>query len=200
LKIDYPEHRFDKATGFYYVGLHGFLFPLVLTWEKLVGSLVNYQSDYFFKAISGVYSFLVISLFYLFNRKFFPTSRAVIHTLLLLFTYGFFIVSLRFHIDTARLFFFIVSTLFFMACIRTDKASVWILAGACFGIQAYGHSLGVFLSIIALATLTIFSKVDLVRFKLLSIAGTCMIAFGGIHYIIDIFWGTGWILKDIKFY
>ncbi|MBK8949151.1 MAG: hypothetical protein IPM68_09940 [Flavobacteriales bacterium] len=35
LEATYQRLRFDAVSGFYYVGLHGFSFPLLFTWEGL---------------------------------------------------------------------------------------------------------------------------------------------------------------------
>jgi hypothetical protein len=199
--ISYLKERFLRESYFYYVGLHGFTFPLAKVYERIVNSFFFINSDLYFKSISGVYSVLTLLLFYRISTKFLNSKQSILALCIFAFTYGFFIISLRFHIDTFRLFYFSVSFLFLIEASKKFDTPTAIVSGIILGSHSFAHSLGVFVAFFWIFSLLInsiiqksFSAINyfyLVMFFLL---------FGGGHYILEVLLGTGWIFQKIDFY
>ena len=200
-EIVFMKHRFLLENNFYYVGMHGFLFPLIKTWEGIINELVGIKSDLFYKSISGFYSFLIaLTTFHILRIKI-SLKAAIIGVLILVFTYGFFIVSLRFHIDTLRIFFFSFSGILLIEVIKSPTIRLIILTGLVLGLHAFAHSIGVFVAIIWFFSF-VFSQLQKRKYLIyLSIYLLFVLIFaGGIHYVLDVFIGTGWIFQSLDFY
>jgi hypothetical protein len=76
-----------------------------------------------------------------------------------------------------------------------------LLFGAAAGMTAFVHSLGVFMVVFELALVFVFLKQPwLYRMRLLTYCVIMVLLLGGIHYLIDTFYGTGWIFQEIKYY
>ncbi len=199
--IRYDSHRYDKNSGFYYVGLHGFSFPLLATLERMTNHFLN-SKDYFFRSINSMYGILILLVFFLYSYEKTDLKYALIMSISLLFTYGFFETIMKYHIDNFRLFFLISSVYIlvqFFDCIK-EKGHLHLL-GVFLGAQSNAHSLCFMLACILLFSLFLFLPFVLRdRIKIVSYLFLIMLIYGGFHYILDIFFGTGWIFKEIKFY
>jgi hypothetical protein len=76
-----------------------------------------------------------------------------------------------------------------------------ILFGVFAAAQAYIHSLGVFIAIFLSLSFFIFYPAKFSQKARQSfILFIIIILFGGIHYVMDVFLGTGWIFQEIKYY
>jgi hypothetical protein len=76
-----------------------------------------------------------------------------------------------------------------------------VLLGLFAGGQAYIHSLGVFIAVFISISFFVFYPSQIkekVKFSLLLFL--TILLSGGIHYIMDVFFGTGWIFQEIKYY
>jgi hypothetical protein len=199
--IEYVKDRFLQENYFYYVGLHGFTFPLTKTFENLTNTILNANADLYFKSISGVYSILIGLLFFRIANIFLDKKLALLVLLLLIFNYGFFIISLRYHIDTFRLFYFLISAIFLIEAINIFDTRIAITSGFILGAHAFAHSLAVFIAaiwILSLAFNCFFKKSYAI--KQLVILVIFFLLLGGMHYILDVSIGTGWIFQDLDFY
>lgn len=202
--IIYRKDLYDPISGFYFVGLHGYTFPLYNTLNLLLNKIFHKSSDIIFRQISSIYAFFTIFLMYSGIRSF-NNKRAWVPVLFLILSPGFIIISLRFHIDTYRLFFTLVSfLLFYILVCHPDNMYLSFLFGIVLGFNSTAHSIGFIMSVIILLVFCIFIFLQSRRQKdKLVICGLPVLISllsGGIHYLLDIFIGTGWIFKSINFY
>lgn len=198
--IDYKPYFFQESSYFHFVGLHGYFFPLVLTWEKLLGNFLGVDTDYLFRGVSSIYFILTIFLFYNLLHKIIGKWNALLSLIILIFTYGYFLIALRFHIDTTRIFFFALSVLVLVELLKQKSTALMLLTGAILGVSAFAHSLGIFLAVIFIFTYLLVSKNKLRAFYDVSIILCVFMIFGGLHYLVDVISGTGWIFKNFRFY
>lgn len=198
--IYYDTYRYDKENFFFYVGLHGFSFPLIRTFEMMTNTFVN-SGDLFFRSINSIYGgwilLLVFSVFY----KITNVKYAFIVVLLLGLNYGFFETIMKYHIDNFRVFFLMMSVVwmyYLMQNTDINSAGVW---GIMMGAQSNAHSLGFMIAFIQLLVFFIFCNLSIQKRIVYSVWILFLLFLsGGVHYVIDTFFGTGWIFKDIKFY
>ncbi|MDD2224793.1 MAG: glycosyltransferase family 39 protein [Candidatus Shapirobacteria bacterium] len=193
-QITYSKHQFDQNTNFYYVGRHGFAYPLVATTEKFFNDIFNINKDLLFKSISGYYWILIILLqYYILSKK--NKTLAIISTITLVSSFGFTIMFAFFHLDTFRIFLLLLSIICCLFSLKNNNTINLILFGITSGISGNIHSIGVILSMILFLTYFLFSKEKINhKFKNLFIVFITFLIFGGIHYLFDIIWGTGWLL------
>lgn len=199
--ISYQPHRYDKHSGFYYVGLHGFSFPLLATLERMTNIFIN-SNDYFFRSINSIYGMLILMVFFLYSFEKTNFFYAIIMSVSLLFTYGFFETIMKYHIDHFRIF-FLVSSIYVLVQFfdHIKNTSCLNVLGLFLGAQSNTHSLGFMLACILLCSLFLFLPFVLKdRMKIISYLFFLMMLYGGIHYVCDVFFGTGWIFKEVKFY
>jgi hypothetical protein len=200
LAIPYVPIRYDALTGFCYVGLHGFLLPLFATLDHFQRFFTGIETDYFFRSITGFY-WAMILLFQYHLFKPFNARMAGWANLVLMLTYGFYLSFITYHIDCTRIFLLITSLWFMAEMLMYPGRKTALLFGAAAGMTAFVHSLGVFLVVIELGLVLVFLKQPLLnRVRLLTYAFVMVLLFGGIHYLIDTFYGTGWIFQEIKYY
>ncbi len=201
-EIHFDAHRFDSGSGYYYVGLHGFSYPLLGLWESITDGVFgsNYY-DHYFKFQTGYYAILLILLMYTWLRKM-DARMAAGAVIALTMSYGFFLLSYNFHLDTYRIFFFSLAFIFTVRYISEKEPTYLILLGIFSGLSAFTHSLGVFMFVFSCIVLVLMTDwlEWIKRFKAVAIVVVIMLLFGGIHYLFDIGFGTGWIFKNIKFY
>ena len=198
--IRFEKNRFDNSTGFYYVGLHGYLFLLEGTKEFLFNNLFHFSADYFFRAVTGYYWFLIVFFQY---HLFAPLSKraAVLANLALMLTYGFYLTFITYHIDSYRILLLLFALFWAWHLIkRTDARTLWVCS-AIMGLAASAHSLGMMLMCILLGLIFFFLKGSFGTRMNLSISLLLgFLPFGALHYLLDVFYGTGWLFKDIKFF
>ena len=200
MAVQYERFPFDAASGFYYVGLHGFGFPLLGSWETIWGNIVGLQGDLWFRSITAWYCWLLIILIW-------RTLRAVderaawVGLLTLPPTFGFIFLFTTYHLDALRAFLFTSSVLLQLRWMVRPSRSVLLLFAMFAGLHAFTHSLGAIIGCAQLAILLITAPGGFVRrVRNALIAVAVFLAAGGIHYVVDVISGTGWIFKDIDFY
>lgn len=199
--IHYDLHRYDKNSGFYYVGLHGFSYLLLSTLERMTNSILD-SGDYFFRSIDYIYGILVLLIFFIYSYEKTNLAYAFIITLSLLYTIGFFEILTRYYIDDFKIF-FIISTIYLLVYCFTylkDKNCLNIFA-LFLGAQSNAHSIGFILAGILLFSLFLFLPFTFKeRIKIVFYLFILMIFYGGLHYLLDIIWGTRWVLdKEILY-
>lgn len=198
--IAYVPLRYDELTGFFYVGLHGFLLPLFATLDHFQRFFTGIETDYFFRSITGFYWAMILLFQYHFFKPFHPRMAAWANLVLAL-TYGFYLSFITYHIDCTRIFLLILSLWFMVQLLQHPGRKTALLFGAAAGMTAFVHSLGVFMVVFELALVFVFLKQPwLYRMRLLTYCVIMVLLLGGIHYLIDTFYGTGWIFQQIKYY
>lgn len=200
--IDYVKHRYSDVNDFYYVGLHGFTFPLFRTWEYLISDLFGRENnDFFFRAITGYYAYIVFFLSYTIIKKV-NLKMAIAALAIMLFTYGFSLTIKEYHIDTLRICFVILSLVWMVICLTEEKDNALLFVfGLVLGTLALIHSFGFFISLIIMMAYLLFDK-QAIKYRFFTFSKILIVFFftGGFHYLLDIFIGTGWIFQNIKFY
>lgn len=199
--IDYVPNRYHAENNFFYVGLHGFSFPLLGTWEYLFSEIFGvYDNDYFLRSVSGYYGVLILVLIYYFMKQY-SRFYALSAIILLFSSYGFYLMVTDYHIDTYRIFMILAAFAGLAMAIKYPSNITLILFGVFAAAQAYIHSLGVFIAIFLCLSFFIFYPGRLSQKALQSLVLFLIIMlFGGVHYIMDVFFGTGWIFQEIKYY
>lgn len=200
LAIVYQQHHFDPASGFYYVGLHGFSFPLLFTWEGLTGSFVDMRSDLWVRSMTMWYCWLLIAFVWSIVRR---TDRwlAVATSIALTVPVGFLFLLTIYHVDSYRIFFFTAALASFVALLQAPSRERLVLFAVLCGAQAFIHSVGAILAGTLCLVLLLFLPFAWGKRMawVLSAAGV-MLAAGAVHYVADVFFGTGWIFQDIIWY
>jgi hypothetical protein len=199
--VEYIPNRYHTENNFFYVGLHGFSFPLMGTWEYLFSEIFGeYNNDYFLRSVTGYYSFLVFFLQFVLLKRI-NLFLAVFSSLLLFCTYGFYLTVTAYHIDSYRIFMITSSMVLLAMSIKNNNVLLVVLLGLFAGGQGYIHSLGVFIAVFISISFFVFYPSQIkekVKFSLLLFL--TILLSGGIHYIMDVFFGTGWIFQEIKYY
>lgn len=199
-KIYYEEktltHKYNKEyprTGFNNFSRHSPLFPLLLTWEKIVGSKIGSDTDFYFKSLSPFYGILiVIFVFSVLSTK--SVYLALFGSISLFSSFIFYKFFFIYHIDLFRIFFLSTAFIFLGSSIDTKDRMQIILFCITLGFSAASHSIGAIVSILSALTFILFYKDQIVARVKYSI---CVIfsffTFGGFHYFYDTIWGAGWI-------
>lgn len=198
--IKYQQHLFDNFSNFYYVGLHGYGFPLLATWERIFDHYFGINSDFYFRSVTVYYGLLILLIvYYWLNKK--DKFIALAGVIALYFCYGYLIAVSEFHIDTFRISLFTITLICFARAIKDINWFTVFCLGFFGGMQAFSHSIGAILIVIELGLLFLFIKTNFVdRILKIGFATLIVLFFGGIHYVLDVFYGTGWIFQNIKFY
>jgi len=199
--IQYEFHRFDEASSFYYVGLHGFAFPLIGTWEQFWNEIFGFQGEHLLKSVTGFYAGLILALGYYWLNKV-SSQLATFGIYFIYFTFGFYLTSIVFHIDTFRIFLFLAMAVFTLKLIQYNDRFSLVVSGVFGGCASMAHSIGMMLTCFALLTAFVFLEGNWTSTKLKKtvVFGLLVLAFGGFHYVLDSLIGTGWVFREIKFY
>lgn len=200
MKIGYEAHRYDEASGFYYVGLHGFTFPLIKTWENTMNQVMGFSGDHYFKVTNMFYGTLLLFLIFIYLYRY-NAFLALIGFVATFLTYGFFETYMKYHIDNMRVFYLVCAFILLYECVRQPSMPHILLFAILMGLQANSHSLGALISVLELGTFFFFIPVNWgKKFMYSALTVFLLLVFGGIHYVLDVAIGTGWIFQDIKFY
>lgn len=196
LSVYYTSIPYHAENGFYYVGLHGFAFPLIYTWESMVNQLFHSDSILLFKAVNSVYALLLLLLVFAELRKF-GVRYAIVATIILALTSGFIFNALQFHLEMMRQFLFLAFVMFFINALIQHSFSALLVFSAIAGLQSTIHSIGAIAAAIAFAIVILKLFITNLDKKLFQsfLAVVFLITFGWMHYILDVLIGTGWILK-----
>lgn len=200
MAVRYEKHHFDAATGFYYVGLHGFSFPLLFTWEGLVRGLVGDHGDAWVRFLTPWYALLLVSFVWAVLRRF-QVWVAVWASGAFALTIGYLYLNTIYHVDPMRLFLFTASFALLLQVVRRPSTAAIVCWGTLLGAHAMVHSLGMILApFLLLAGWLFLSGPILRRTVQTSIAAALFVMAGGLHYLLDVCCGTGWLFKDITWF
>ncbi len=192
--LEYRWIRIYPKTGFYININHAPSFSLLLTWEKIMDSFFSVNKDLYFKSLSTYYALLILSiLIFWLSKK--SKYLALFGAFALLSGFYFFETLITQHIDSYRIFLLIVSWIFLAYAIEKKYSLSFLLFGIFSGFAAFAHTIGAVLVIFSCLALFIFMNGNLIyRLKKTTFVVILVIAFGWLHYILDIFWGYGWII------
>jgi hypothetical protein len=198
--IVYQRFHFDAASGFHYVGLHGFSFPLLFTWEGVWAALAGVRTDLWARSITMWYAWLLIAFCWSLLRRV-DRWGAVFGCIALTAPIGFLFLMTIYHLDSYRIFFFTASLAAYVALLQRPSQDRLLLFFALAGAQAFIHSVGAILAGVMLAVL-VFALPQAwgTRLQWLFRGVGVMLLMGAIHYVADVFKGTGWIFQDIMWY
>ncbi len=200
MAVRYEKHHFDAATGFYYVGLHGFSFPLLFTWEGLVRGVVGDHGDAWVRCLTPWYATLLVSFVWALLRRF-DRWVAVWATGAFTLTLGYLYLNTIYHVDPMRLFLFTVSVALLQQVVRMPATPLVMCWGGVLGAHAMVHSLGMILAPFMFLAAWLFMAGPIGRRSgQVLMAVVLFMIFGGIHYVIDVCCGTGWLFKDITWF
>lgn len=198
--ISYQRFQFDAASGFHYVGLHGFSFPLLFTWEGLWGALLGVRTDVWVRSITMWYGWLLIAFCWALLRRF-DRWAAVPAGIALTAPIGFLFLMTIYHLDSFRIMLFTCAVAAFVAVLQAPSRERVLLFGALAGAQAFVHSVGAILAGVLVAVLLFALPVRWnTRINWLAQGVGMLLLFGAVHYLVDIAFGTGWIFQDIIWY
>jgi len=192
--LDYRWIHYYPKTGFYYSTNQAPSFPLLLTWEKIMDSFFNVDKDLYYKSISTYYGLLVlIIMFFWLARK--NKYLAILGIFALLSGFSFFQTLIIQHLDSYRIFFLTISWVFLAYAIEKKDFLSFLLLGIFSGFAAYSHTIGAVIVVFNSLALFIFMKGKLKqKLRKTSFVAFLIITCGWVHYILDIFWGYGWII------
>ncbi len=200
-EVSYDAHNYDEESGFYYVGLHGYSFPLIASWERICNGMLGYRSDLFFRSVNSLYGIWILLSIVLIAYKAAGRHLALILLIALPFTYGYYETIFKYHIDLYRIFFLNFSLLGMYFLIKKPSWGLAVVLALIMGAQANAHSLGALLYILELGVIFFFLPLQWIpRLRYFAAILILSLLFGSLHYLVDVIWGTGWILQEIKFY
>jgi len=191
--LEYRWIRHYPKTGFYYGTSHAPSFSLLLTWEKIVDNFFSAEKDLYYKSISAYYTLLILAvMFFWLSKK--SKYLALLGVFALLSGFSFFQTLITQHLDSYRIFLLIISWIFLAYSIEKKDFLSFFLLGVFSGLAAFAHTIGAVLVVFNCLALFIFLKGNL-TYKLTktTFVSFLIIVFGWLHYILDIFWGYGWI-------
>ena len=194
--LEYRWIRTNPKTGFYMIINHAPSFSLLLTWEKIMDSFFKADKDLYFKSLSTYYALLILAVFIFWLSKK-NKYLALLGVFALLSGFSFLRTFIEQGLDSYRIFFLIISWIFLANAIKKKDFFSFFLLGIFSGFAAFAHTIGAILVIFNCLTLFIFMKGNLKN--KLSRTGSIVIfviIFGWFHYILDTFWGFGWVIFD----
>jgi hypothetical protein len=162
------NYRFDEKTGSFFVGLHGLLYPLLFSWQVFLTKIIQADSEWWFKSLSGFYSTLFIAMFIGYLKII--SQRLILIGLCLLFTsYAMVFSMLQFHLEMIRLFLFIAVLYITVSYIKSPNKQLNLL-GLLLGLQAGIHFIGLVISLLVFLLVFFFLQQSLIkRVKMLGI-------------------------------
>jgi len=184
----YPE------TGSYILVNQAPSFSLLLTWEKIMDSFFTVDKDIYYKSLSAYYALLILGVSVLWLSK---KSKylALLGAFALLFGFAFFQTLITQHLDSYRIFFLVISWIFLAYAVEKKDFLSFFLLGTFSGFAAFAHTIGAVLVTFNCLALFIFMKGNLKdKLTKTTFVIILIIAGGWLHYILDIFWGFGWII------
>jgi hypothetical protein len=195
-QLSISNYRFDENSGSFFLGLHGLLYSLLYTWQVFFNQIMNVNSEWWFKSLSGFYSTLFIAMFIGYLKII--GQRLILIGLCLLFTsYAMVFSMLQFHLEMIRLFLFVAVLYVIMSFIKTPKNQLNLL-GLVFGLQAGIHFIGLVISILGFVLVFFFLKQSFInRIKMLSMPFITFLFAGALHYLLEYLLGDGYWWQKI---
>lgn len=193
--IEFRSMMLDPETGMYIPSIHAPSFSLFLTWEKMLNSLFGFKSDLLFRGIAFYFGLLILAgQYYCLRIK--GKWLALLGTIGLLSCFSFFCAMMYIHIDTYRIYFIAVAWFYLAGALKKQDRLSYLLLGITSGMAAFAHTLGALMAAITILVFSVFLKGSfLYKIRIASLVFLLTLATGGIHYVIDSLWGSGWIFN-----
>jgi hypothetical protein len=190
------NYRYHVASGSYFVGLHGLLYPILFTWQSMFNQLMHTDSEWWFKSLSGYYSLLFLAMF-TFYLKVINSKWVLLGLCLLLSSFAMVFSILQFHLEMIRLFLFLAVVYISITYIESPHNQLNII-GILLGLQAGIHFIGLVVSIISLGLIFFFLQQTYAkRFKMLLKQFIIFLLCGSIHYVLEYSMGDGYWWQKI---
>ena len=186
--------RTYPKTGFYQIINHAPAYSLLLTWEKIWNGVFHVNQDLYFKSINAYYALLLWGVFVFWLAK---RSRALALTgsLALFSGFSFFYTLAQQNLDALRVFFLGLSWIFLVYAVEKKAEFPMYALGIFSGLAAYAHTIGAVLVIFNVVVFFIFMKQPWkLKIRKTAILIALIMVFGWFHYLLDIFWGFGWVI------
>ncbi len=194
--LDYRWIRIYPRTGFYFIANSAPSFSLLLTWEKMIDSFFKADKDLYFKSLSTYYALLILAVFIFWLSKK-NKYLALLGVFALLSGFSFLRTFISQELDSYRIFLLVISWIFLAYAIEKKDYLSFFLLGIFSGFAAFAHTIGAIFVIFNCLTLFIFMKGNLKnKLSRTSFITILVIIFGWFHYILDTFWGFGWVIFD----
>jgi hypothetical protein len=194
--LEYRWIRTYPKTGFYFIANSAPSFSLFLTWEKIIDSFFKVNKDLYYKSLSAYYALLILSvLMFWLSKK--SKYLALLGVFALLSGMSFFNTLITQHLDSYRVFFLIISWIFLAYAIEKKDLLSFLLLGIFSGFAAFAHTIGAILVVFNCLAF-FFLIMGNLKNKIIKTSFITILAiiFGWFHYILDTFWGFGWIIFD----
>lgn len=184
------------GTGIVFASKHAPGFPLLLTWGRFYDALGRQsESDLFFRSIGVWYGFLILAVQAFWLSKL-NRWLALLGIFAILGNSWFFAaIVTEHHLDTFRIFLLMLSWIWLARHIYDDDRLSLYIFGACAGLAAFAHSIGMVLVIISLSALFLFARGG-IKARIYKAVAAALLAllFGGGHYLLDLFCGRHWVI------
>lgn len=194
--LSYRDYIHNEQNGFFYRGSPKPAVSLLLTWELILNHVISEPSqsrqDLYFRSISAYYGLLILLLCY---RLLYRQNKylALVGVVVLLSGLQFFLGLVHYHLDSYRVYFFLLSWVFLVYSLEKPNRFPVILLGLFSGLAAFTHLLGAAAAVLNLSALFIFYKGSFKNRVINAlIVAAAIIVSGGIHYILEIFIGASW--------
>lgn len=190
--IVYKSTNYDPQTGFFFVGKHGITFIMYGVINDMWSDISMSHNDFFFRSVTGWYWFIIIFLLFYYLAKKNPIFSAVAAISLAAvpaFSAGF----IYYHLDTYRIALLLCSLILLLYAIEKKDQTPVVLFGVFMGLMVNAHSLNVFFAGVLGILYFIFARSNL-KHRIINciLIVVFMMLFGGIHYLLDSIYGTGW--------
>lgn len=197
-EINFSNYWYNANNDFYFVGLHGFAFPLLSYPESLFAETRNIPCYYFtlrFTHLYYSYMLLYSGFFFFRNRK---KEMLVIYALVCFTSLHFIYIFTNYHLDTTRISAILGCLIVFFYILDEKVHQNYIfIFGFVAGLAAFIHSMNAIA--LGICLLVILQKFKF-NIRISSYSTALYVAGGFIHYLLDMTIGRGWILENIKFF
>lgn len=191
-EVVYAKHHYDKETGFYYYGLHGYAFPLLRTLECFINGWLS-TGDLIFRSLNAVCGLLLILLAGI-TGLYFSGRFAIWLMLCLLMSYVFIFSFFQVSVDHFRMMQLFAFVLLWYQSRKFKHSHPWYLL-LCFlaGLAAFSHALNMLLLSVFLGIEFYFLFRLHIKPVVISLLGFGL--GGALHYLLETLIGTGWIFQ-----
>ena len=118
---------------------------------------------------------------------------ALLGILVLLSGLRFFLILVEYHLDSYRIFFLMLSWIWLAYTIKKKDLFSLFLLGLFSGLMAFSHLIGLVVALVNGTALLLFSEVNF-KTRACNTLGFAVgvTVFGGIHYVLEMLWGSPW--------
>lgn len=196
-QIKYYVYHYNEKTGFQDTSLHGFSFPLLTTWEELINDVFHSEGDLYVRSIRGYYWMLLffILAYWLkrINKKLFIYGAIAYAAIP-----GVYRMLVDWPIDSYRIYFFVIAIIFLLYSIKGENKFSLIMFGLFAGLASNIHSVSALLMVFYIPIMFLFLRGNILnRIKTILPSLVLVLLFGGVHYPMDVLYGSGWVFPKV---